>query len=65
MNNIIVNPHSFRTASSGKEKCIDVYINEIIIRGCWKNRKNVFKYYDRKITEYAPDDINFNRICRN
>ena len=32
-------------------------------RGCWKNRKNFFKYYGKEITEYAMGDINFNRIC--
>ena len=55
---------SRRMASSSKPKRIDVNIDEIIRRGCWKNQKNLFKYYDREITEYAPDDIDFNRICR-
>ena len=26
--------------------------------------KNFFKYYDKEITEYVVDDIDFNRICR-
>ena len=30
----------------------------------WKNLINFFKYYDKEITEYAPDEIEFNRICR-
>ena len=65
VNNIVnFSPHSCRAASSSKAKCIDVNIDEIIRRGCWKNRKNFFKYYDKEITEYAPDDIDFNRISR-
>ena len=65
VNNIVnFSPHSCRAASSSKAKCIDVNIDEIIRRGCWKNRKKFFKYYDKEITEYAPDDIDFNRISR-
>ena len=65
VNNIVnFSPHSCRAASSSKAKCIDVNIDEIIRRGCWKNRKSFFKYYDKEITEYAPDDIDFNRISR-
>ena len=56
--------HSCRAASSSKAKCIDVNIDEIIRRDCWKNWKNFFKYYDKEITEYAPDNVAFNRICR-
>ena len=56
--------HSCRAASSSKAKCIDVNIDEIIRRGCWKNRKNFFKFYDKEITEYAPHDIDFNKISR-
>ena len=26
--------------------------------------KKLFIYYDNTITEYAPDDIDFNRICQ-
>ena len=64
--NKIVNfsPHICRAASSSKVKCIDVNIDEIIKKGCWKNRKNFFIYYDKKITEYALDDIDFNKVCR-
>ena len=32
-------PHSCWVASSSKANCIDVIINEIIRRGCWKNPK--------------------------
>ena len=65
VNNIVYfSPRSCRTASSNKAKCIDVNIDGIIRRGCWKNRKNIFIYYDKEITEYAPDDKDFNRICR-
>ena len=39
-------------------------IYDIMRRGCWKSRKNVLKSYDKEITEYASEDIDFNRICR-
>ena len=65
MNKIVnFSPHNCRAVSSSKAKRIDDNIDEIIKRGCWKNRKNFFIYYDKEITEYAPDDIDFNRICR-
>ena len=65
VNNIVhFSPHSCRAASSSKSKRTYVNINEIIRRGYWKNRKNFSKYYDNEITEYAPDDVDINRICR-
>ena len=65
MNKIVnFSPHNYRAVSSSKAKRTDDNIDEIIKRGCWKNRKNFFIYYDKEITEYAPDDIDFNRICR-
>ena len=64
INNIVkFFPHSCRAASSSIAKHIDVSINEIIRRDCWENLINFFKYYDKEITEYAPDEIEFNRIC--
>ena len=51
-------PHNYQ-ASSSKAKCIDVNTDEIIRRSCWKNQKN----FDKEITEHAPDDIDFSRIC--
>ena len=48
------------TANS-KAKRIDINIDE---KRLLKNRKNLFKHFDKEITEYAPDDIDFNRICR-
>ena len=57
-------PHSCRAVSGSKAKCIDVNIDEIIKRGCWKNWKNIFIFYDKEIAKYAPDDIDFNRFCR-
>lgn len=57
-------PHSCRAASTSKAKSLDVNIDEIIKRGCWKNRKNFFKFYDKNIIEFAPDDIEFNKICQ-
>ena len=48
-----------RAASSSKAKSINARIDEIIKRGCWKNRENVFIFYDQEITEYALDDIDF------
>ena len=64
--NDIVNfsQYSCRVASSSKTKRTDVNMDEIIRRGCWKNRKNFFKYYDKEITEYVSEDIDFQRICR-
>ena len=50
-------PHSCQAASSSKAKRIDVSIYEIIKRGCWKNQKNFFIFYNKEITEYVPDDI--------
>ena len=65
VNNIVnFSPHSCRAASSSKAKQIDVNIDEIIRRGCRKNWKNFFKFCDKEITEYASEDIDFNRICR-
>ena len=63
-NTVNFSPHSCRAASSNKAKCIDVNIDEIIRKGCWKNWKSLFKYYDSEVTKYAPDDIDFHRICR-
>ena len=41
VNNIVnFSPHSCQAASSSKAKQIDVNIDEIIRRGCSKNRKN-------------------------
>ena len=57
-------PHSCRVASSSKAKQIDVNIGERIRRGCWKNRKNILKFYDQEITEYVSEDLDFNRICK-
>ena len=65
LNNIVnFSAHSSWAASSSKARCININIDEIIRRGCWKNRKNFLKYYDKEITEYVLDDIDFNRICR-
>ena len=65
VNNIVnFSPHSCWAASSSKAKQIHVNIDEIISRSCWKNRKNVFKFYDKEITKYATEDIDFNRICK-
>ena len=65
MNNIVnLSPHGCRAASTSIAKHIDVNINEIIRRGCWENRINPSKYYEKELTEYAPGDIEFNRIGR-
>ena len=47
-NSVNFSSRSCPVSSSNKEKYIDADINE-------KNRKNVFKCYDREITEYPPD----------
>ena len=60
INNIVsFSPHCCWAASSSKAKHIDVNIDEITRRGCWKNRKNFLKFYDKEITEYASEDIDF------
>ena len=67
VNNIVnFSPHSCWAASSSKAKQVDVNIDEIIGGGCWKDRKNFFKFHDEEITEYALEDIDFNsnRICK-
>ena len=65
LNNIIdFSSHSCWAASMIKAKNMEVRIDEILKLGCWKNRKNFFIYYDKVIIEYAPDDIDFNRICQ-
>ena len=65
LNNIIdFSPHSCRAASTSKAKNMEVNIDEMLKRVCWKNLKNFFISYNKVITECAPDDIAFNRICR-
>ena len=65
LNNIIdFSPLCYRVGSTSKAKNMEVNIDEILRRACWKNHKNFFICYDKVITEYAPDDIDFNRICR-
>ena len=65
INNIVIfSPHSCWAASSSIAKRIDVNINDIIRRDPWENLMNFLKYYVKEITEYAPDEIEFNRICR-
>ena len=65
LNNIIdFSRHSFWAASTSKAKNMEFNIDEILNRDCWKNQKRFFIYYDKIITEYAPDDIDFNIICR-
>ena len=57
-------PHSCRAASSSKAKQIYVNIDEIIRRSCSKNQKNFLKFYDKEITEYVSEYVDFNRICK-
>ena len=57
-NNIVdFSPHSRWAVSTNKAQSIDVNIDNIITRGCWKNRENVFKLYDKNTVEFAPDDM--------
>ena len=56
-NNIDFSPHSRWAVSTNKAQSIDVNIDNIITRGCWKNRENVFKLYDKNTVEFAPDDM--------
>ena len=65
VNNIVnFSPHSCRAAYGSKAKQIDVTIDEITRRGCWKNWKNFLTFYNKEITEYALEDRDFNRICK-
>ena len=62
-NNIIdFYPHCCWAASTSKAKSIKGNIGDIIIRCCWENRKTFFKFYDKKVAEFAPDDMDFNFI---
>ena len=56
---------------------MEVQIENILKQGCWKkykktkakqnkqktNKKTFNLYYDKVITVYDPDDIDFNRTC--
>ena len=65
LNNIIdFSPHSYWASSRSKAKNMDVNIDEILKQGCWKNQKNLLIYHDKIVSKYAPDKIDFNRICR-
>ena len=64
-NNIIeFSPHSCWAASTSKAKSIEVNIDDIITRGCWKRRENFFKFYDKNMVKFASDDMKFNCICQ-
>ena len=63
LNNIDFCPHSCWAASMSKVKNMEVNVDEILKQGCWKKKKKFFFiYYDKVITEYTPNDIDFNRI---
>ena len=49
--NKIVNfsPHSCQAASRSKAKCIDVNIDKIIKRGCWKPGKTFLYFMTKKL----------------
>ena len=65
LNNIAgFSPHSCCAASTSKTKNMEVKIDETLKQGCSKNLKNLFIYYNKVITEYAPDDIDLIRICQ-
>ena len=57
-------PHSCWAASTSKAKNMEVKIDETLKQGCSKNLKNLFIYYNKVITKYTPDDIDFIRICQ-
>ena len=62
-NNIVgTSPHSCRAVSTSKARAINVSMDNILSRGCWKNRKNLFTFYSKDIINYAPYEIDFNRI---
>lgn len=62
LNYIDFSPHSCRTASASKAKTWRSTLTYMLKQGCWENKKK-YKYYDKVITEYAPDDTYINRIC--
>ena len=65
LNNIVdFSPHSCQAASTSKAKSMEAKLDDILKQGCLKNQEKLFIYYDKVITEYAQDDIDFNRICQ-
>lgn len=52
--------HSCRVPSTSKANAMNINVNEIIGIGCWKNRNEFSMFYSNEITEYAPDDTEFN-----
>ena len=64
-NNIIeFCPHSYLAASTTKVTSIDINIDDIITRYCWENRKTFFKFYEKNMVKFAPDDMDFNCLCQ-
>lgn len=63
-NTIDLSPHSFWATSTSKTKSIEVNMDDMIIIGCWGNRKNFFKFYDKNIVEFSRNDIDVTRICQ-
>ena len=52
--------HSCRSASTSKAKNLNIDLEEIMKRACWKNESTFKKHYDKEIIEY--NDESFNKI---
>ena len=55
---------SWLSAATSKANNTNVNIDETVKRGYWKNKRKKFQYHDKNITEFAPDDIEFNNIWK-
>ena len=54
-------PHSCRAAATSKAKKLNVNMEDILKRHCWKNMKT-FKKHEKEIIYYAVDDVDFMKI---
>lgn len=51
-------PHSCRSASTSKANKLNIDIDKIITKGCWKNVETFRKYYDKEIIEAQEEQFN-------
>ena len=56
-------PRSCPAASTGKANYLNVSIEDILKKGCWKNAQNFYKYYNKEIL-FQADDADFQRILQ-
>ena len=57
--------HYSQAVSISKVNTINNNVDQIISGGCWKNSKNLSIFYNKDITEYVSDKIEFNCIVNN